>query len=852
MPKSQFLQSSFASGELSPLIKGRTDLDQYYRGGQTAENVVIVPQGGIKRRPGTLQIGSPLGSLTRNTQLPAMPNGGSTSNINDGDGRTFATTDTSWAGSFKTIAQYTFTSAPEPTFVDVRNISIVNAGVAEQTATVKLQHGSDATQWTDISSFVISSKYETSKRITFNATVNYLGFRLVCDLTASSTYAIQVGEFNLRSAELFADNVKTFDFSVGADEHYLCVLTSNNLRVYRSPHAGSLDTVFVSDVVVPYNNASVTEVRDAQTENVLLMFHKDYKPQRIIFEGGTEFVSGAVPFSNVPQYDYNDASSPTAVSAVQVITFKNTFEAGDRYQMDIEGVLSKNISFAGDASGAESESTAFNLQKNLQDMPIFGDTGIEVTGSGFVYTITISNESAQPLELFSGFQTSGSSGNHTITFARTAVGVSRKEDVWSDTRGYPLMAAFNAGRLWIGGTKSKRQSLFASKSGDLFNFFSEEGADDDGIFVTIDSRNLTEIVDVNPDRGLQVFCSGAEFIVKGNTPSTIEIKSETQLGSFNLESKSLDGSTLFINGNGNTLRQYLYNFNEDAYTSNNISVLSSHLIDKPLDMAALDGNSAEDSSWVFIINQDGSAAVLNTVRAQDINGFTKITLYNPSSNNSTKYESCSVVGKELYLIVRSTNGSDANVYRTIEKWDFDSLLDSTENLTGTVSSGITTAGVNARFKGQTIGAISNGIVLANRVVASNGTITFSEDELGTIGQTYNVQIGLNFTSSFKSMPLNTNAGTRGGQNAMKEKKIIRMNLRVLNTSGVYVDGNPVAVREFGESANSPLNTAVTPKTGIIEDRNGGNGWNIEVVPLITVPGATPFHLQAIEYEVESS
>ena len=102
------------------------------------------------------------------------------------------------------------------------------------------------------------------------------------------------------------------------------------------------------------------------------------------------------------------------------------------------------------------------------------------------------------------------------------------------------------------------------------------------------------------------------------------------------------------------------------------------------------------------------------------------------------------------------------------------------------------------------------------------------------------------------MPLNTNAGTRGGQNAMKEKKITRMNLRVLDTAGVYIDGNPVAVREFGESASSPLNTAVTPKTGIIEDRNGGNGWSTEVVPLITAPNATPFHLQAIEYEVESS
>ena len=56
MAKSKFLQSSFVSGELSPLIKGRVDLDQYYQGMETAENVLIVPQGGLKRRAGTQHV----------------------------------------------------------------------------------------------------------------------------------------------------------------------------------------------------------------------------------------------------------------------------------------------------------------------------------------------------------------------------------------------------------------------------------------------------------------------------------------------------------------------------------------------------------------------------------------------------------------------------------------------------------------------------------------------------------------------------------------------------------------------------------------------------------------------------
>lgn len=850
MPKSQFLQSSFASGELSPLILGRTDLDQYYKGGQTAENVVIVPQGGIKRRPGTFVVDNTLGALTRNTQLPSMPRGGSAANVNDGNDATFATTDQPFAGTYLTFAQYDFAAAPLPNFIDVRNISIVGpASMPQRTANVLLQDSNNGTSWNDLAILEISSSATKNFRYTVPTGSTSKYFRLRCDLISGpSAAAIKIGEYNLKTAAVGASSVKTFDFSIGSDEHYIGVLTDKNMAFYRAPHAGSTETVYTGNVSVPYLNADLSQVRDAQTENVMLLFHKDYAPQRIIFNGTNQFTSGPIPFSNVPQYDYNDSDSPAAVSAVQRITFGNGFVAGNRYQVDVQGVLSKNISFGGDV-----ESTAFNLQKNLQEMPIFGDTGITVTGSALLgpYTITISDESAQPLKLFSAFVTEGSTGNTGITFIRDVIGVSRKEDVWSSTRGFPLMGAFNEGRLWIGGTKSKRQSLFASKSGDLFNFFSEEGADDDGIFVTINSRNLTEIVDVNPDRGLQVFCSGAEFIVKGNTPSTIIIEAETQLGSFNLESKALDGATLFINGNGNTLRQYLYNFNEDAYTSNDISVLSSHLINKPLDMAALDGTSSEDAAWVFIINQDGSAAVLNTVRAQDINGFTKWTLYNPDEDNVTKFESCSVVGKELYFIVESVNSVTNDTYRTLEKWDFDALMDSSQKVNVSAGTSNTSVGVGVRFAGQTVSVIGDKNILPDRVVGSTGQVIILASERPPTG-TVEFKIGLNFTASFKSMPVNTNPGTRSGQNAMREKKITNMNLRVLETSGVYIDGMPVPVRELGPASNSPLNTPLSPKTGIIEDNRGGNGWSTEVVPLITVPGPTPFHLQSIEYEVESS
>ena len=47
------LQTSFTSGELDPLMRMRTDLKAYFKGGRKARNVALYAQGGVRRRPGT-------------------------------------------------------------------------------------------------------------------------------------------------------------------------------------------------------------------------------------------------------------------------------------------------------------------------------------------------------------------------------------------------------------------------------------------------------------------------------------------------------------------------------------------------------------------------------------------------------------------------------------------------------------------------------------------------------------------------------------------------------------------------------------------------------------------------------
>jgi hypothetical protein len=49
---------SLGGGELSPQMKGRTDHEKYYSGAETLFNMIVRPQGGAMRRPGTLYVAS--------------------------------------------------------------------------------------------------------------------------------------------------------------------------------------------------------------------------------------------------------------------------------------------------------------------------------------------------------------------------------------------------------------------------------------------------------------------------------------------------------------------------------------------------------------------------------------------------------------------------------------------------------------------------------------------------------------------------------------------------------------------------------------------------------------------------
>ena len=842
MAKTRFIQSSFVSGELSPLLKGRTDINQYYQAVETADNVVIVPQGGMKRRPGTEYIGKTVENLSRYKGSGiTMPNGGSTTIINDNnDATTTSTTVAIGTTNPYSVVEYDFGSPVWRDFVDLRQISL-SSGTSDE---FKIQNSTDGITWSNVKDVPLIGTSPQDIRITLETPSGEFYQRQYWRLA-------RVGSSDLSTATVTAADVnfwyengtyqapKLVDFSVEDDRHYLIEFTSENIRAYRTPN------ILAADIKPTYSSLSADDVQDirvAQVENVMLIFG-NFEPMRLVNLGtDDDWFLDSVPFVNVPQYDFDDDLSPTPSSEEQVMTLGHTgskqWKKGDRFEVDIEGVLSKSISFAGDSTPDEQAATVFNIQKNLQDMPVFGETGVSVARTGALqYTITISGESADEFELFSAYVTEGSA-DHEISFTKTLTGSPRKEDVWSATRGWPKSACFYEGRLVIGGTKSKPQSVFMSKSGSFFDFEIEEADDDEAIFATISSRKMNDIVDVYPGRNLQIFTSGAEFAItsKPVTPANINIQPQTSHGASNLEVQDVDGSTLFVDRHGKSLLGFLYSFNEDAYTTDDRSVLASHLINQPVDMALLAGTASDDANWLFIVNSDGSATILNTLRSQDINGFT-------GWNTNGNIKSVCVVDEELYMSVEREINGQILIY--IERWDFNYKLDCARKDT---ASQIQIGAVDHLFNEQVqIIVEDKGYVLPARTVGASNQISLDTDEV----YAGDYEVGLLFTPTIKPMPLNTDIGS--GQNQMRLKKIVRMNVRVHESSGIYIDGIPVAIRSFGPSTDSPLSPeSIVPTSGIIEDVYDINGWSREVMPTITCPDPTPMHIQMIEYEVEGN
>ena len=406
------------------------------------------------------------------------------------------------------------------------------------------------------------------------------------------------------------------------------------------------------------------------------------------------------------------------------------------------------------------------------------------------------------------------------------------EDVWSATRGYPRSVTFHEGRLFLGGTKSRPSTLFGSRVSDFFNFNPGEALADDGVEATLDTGTFNAIVDIFSGRNLQVFTSGAEFFVPQTldepiTPSNLIVKQQTAFGMKpGIRLQNVDGSTLFIQRQGKALQEFVFSDSVQAYTSAKISLLSSHLLKSPEEMAVRVATSTDEGDRLMIVNgTDGSIACYTLLRSQNVIAPTEWT-------TDGEFLNIGVDVDDIYVVVKRTINSAAAYY--VELFDANVLLDSAK--TGGAASSVTMAHLN----GESVKIIRDGVIEPDQTVpASPHTVTFAT------AATSSHQVGLNFTPEIKTLPVEPNLAS-GSLKGFK-KRIFEVNAELFETQALTINGKLVPFRNFGASV---LDSSVEEFTGI-KTQHGILGYTYD--GQITIGQTVPLKmtLLGIDYKVSA-
>jgi hypothetical protein len=436
-----------------------------------------------------------------------------------------------------------------------------------------------------------------------------------------------------------------------------------------------------------------------------------------------------------------------------------------------------------------------------------------------------------------------------------------KEPVWSVTRGYPVACTFHMGRLWFAGSPSKPTSVWGSRVNGFFDFTWVETLgvipDDHGIFDTIESNQYNQILNIFSGRALQVFTSGAEYVNTTEiiTPNASSWAKQTNYGSKRIRPISIDGATLFIDSSGRTIRQFIFDFNEDAYVSNNITLLASHLMTDIIDIGAIKGTSLDVSDYVYIVNTDGTVAVMNTLRSEGVLGWTHWT-------TAGTFVNVCVVDKAVYFLVLRENNYFIEVLEEDTYTDHNVIIKGTKPTTYNVAYSINnvvyglnnvvytdfSTGVAATQIDTDFDAIFDNTYFkviadfsmqddAMPTVVSPGVNYFT-----TVRDAYRIEVGLDFATKVVTLPLN--AALKTGPTLHKRKRVVKVDINVEQSLGVFANNIYASDRQF----TVVLDEAPTPFTGFKEMYLLGYGRIVQIE--ISQKNPLPMLIRAIGYEVE--
>jgi hypothetical protein len=591
------------------------------------------------------------------------------------------------------------------------------------------------------------------------------------------------------------DGIRLVPFEFSTSDSYMLMFTAGKMHVIR-------DGAVIADINGSGNDyATISGLTSAmldtmcwtQSADTLIVVHPDIQPLKIV-RGATnaDWTVSSITFDSIPQYAFTISTSnpsgtitPDEISGTVTITASASVFSSSHVNQYINASPQGRMRITEYVSGTS--------VKGVTEVPFF-DTNAIANGNW---------------ELETGY-----------------------EDVWSSSKGWPRTCTFHEGRLYFGGSKSRPTTIWGSKVGFFFDFQPVEAYDDDAVEATLDTNTLNTIIDIISGRDLQIFTSGGEFFVPQDTqspitPLTFFVRTGTRNGvREGIRVVQLDSGTIYIRRQGKALSEFLYSDTTLAYVSNSISLLSSHLLKGPKEMAIRKATSTDETDLLLIVNEDDGSIVAYSL-------FTQQQVVAPSELiTDGQFIEVAVDVTDIYVITKRTfDGTDKFF---VEK--FDSTVFTDCAFTGGAASGAT----SLPHEDASLNVIADGNVLGDETVSS-GAVTFDR------ASTSSYEVGLPFNVEVTTMPVEKDIGT--GTRLGFKKRIVEVNAVVDSTQHLSVNGVLLPIRALDTAGT--LDSPTSEFTGI-KTLYGKRGYSREAKVSVTQEYPLKLTLLGLEYKVATS
>jgi hypothetical protein len=242
-------------------------------------------------------------------------------------------------------------------------------------------------------------------------------------------------------------------------------------------------------------------------------------------------------------------------------------------------------------------------------------------------------------------------------------------------------------------------------------------------------------------------------------------------------------------------------------------------------MALRKAVDTDENDLLLIVNAtDGTMAAYSLLRVENVIAPSEFI------TSGGEFLDVGVDITDIYSVVKRTINGTVQYY--VEKFEHGLLTDCAK--TGGAISSLTASHLAAK----TVNLLLDGLVQADRVVASGGSVTLPR------ASTTSYEVGLPISIEARTMPVDIKlqTGTRVGF----KKRIVEVNALVLETQHMKINGIEVPFRSF-DTANI-LDNDVPEFTGT-KTLNGILGYSNEAKITITQTYPLKFTLLGMEYKV---